>query len=68
MYKLSLNNFANSPAIVLRDETKSFDFFNPRILRYKSEVDFEIDRIQKEVQNREETLKDLLVLKSELKE
>lgn len=68
MYKLSLNNFANSPVIIIRDEEKAYDFFNPKILRYKSEVDFEIDNLEKQAHNIQETLKDLLILRSELKE
>lgn len=65
MYKLLLKNFANKPAIVLKDQT---DIFNIKILYTKEQVDFEIDKIEKEVQNREETLKDLKILKSELRE
>lgn len=65
MYKLTLNNFADRPVIILRD---GFDMLATKILRSKAEVDFEVDKIQKEVQNREETLKDLLMLKEELRE
>ena len=68
MYKLKLRNFANCPAITITDENNSWDFFAPQILRTKNEADKQIDKIQKEVQNREETLKDLKMLREELKE
>lgn len=64
MYKLSLNNFANRPAIVLKDQ---IDIFNTKILYTKEQVDFEIDKMQKEVDNREEVLKDLKMLRAELR-
>ena len=68
MYKLQLNNFANCPVIIISNEKKFLDEGTNLILRTKNDVDKQIEMLQNENSNREQILKDLKVLRSELKE
>jgi len=68
MYKLQLNNFANCPVIIISNEKKFYDNGTISILRNKNDVDKQIEMLQNENENREQILKDLKVLRSELKE
>ena len=68
MYKLQLNNFANCPVIIISNEKKFYESGTISILRTKNDVDAQIDFLEQENSNREQILKDLKVLRSELKE
>lgn len=68
MYKLQLNNFANCPVIIISNEKKFLEMGTISIMRTKNDVDAQIEMLQAENTNREQILKDLKVLRSELKE
>lgn len=68
MYKLQLNNFANCPVIIISNEKKFYDTGTISIMRSKNDVDKQIEMLENENKNREQILKDLKVLRSELKE